>query len=93
MIVKKIMISSIVSFGIVLGVCSGEVFAQVNHEVSSENSQTTVFRHIEQPVGVKGAVTASTVALIGLELWWFLWSKPKTQKGQAIAQKGYSRKE
>jgi plastocyanin domain-containing protein len=30
------------------------------------------FQRIEQPLGVKIGVTAGGIALIGLELWWFL---------------------
>ncbi len=38
------------------------------------------FRTIEQPLSTKMAVTAGGLALIGLELWWFLFSKPKAKK-------------
>ncbi|MBW4587029.1 MAG: hypothetical protein KME33_17820 [Aetokthonos hydrillicola CCALA 1050] len=89
---KKFVISTIASFGLLLGVSSGGTVAQINHEMQAENSQTTEFHHLEQPLWVKGTVTASTLALVGLELWWFLWSKPKIQKVQTIAQKSYSRK-
>lgn len=34
---------------------------------------------IEQPLPVKVGVIVGGVALIGLELWWFLLSKKKTQ--------------
>jgi plastocyanin domain-containing protein len=34
---------------------------------------------IEQPLPVKAGVIVGGVALIGLELWWFLFSKKKTQ--------------
>jgi hypothetical protein len=36
------------------------------------------FPAIEQPLAVKIAVTLAGAALIGLELWWFLWSKTQT---------------
>lgn len=38
------------------------------------------FRQIEQPLPVKLAVTAGGLSLIGLELWWFLFSQRQTQK-------------
>ncbi|MCT7963765.1 hypothetical protein NG799_21445 [Laspinema sp. D1] len=34
---------------------------------------------IEQPLPVKAGVIVGGVTLIGLELWWFLFSKKKTQ--------------
>lgn len=37
--------------------------------------QTSQFRQIEQPWGLKLGVTLGGAALIGLELWWFLLSK------------------
>ncbi|MEC4812856.1 MAG: cupredoxin domain-containing protein [Scytonema sp. PMC 1069.18] len=83
MFFQKVAISSLASLGIILGINSNEALAQINHEIPSENSQTTQFRQIEQPIWIKGAVTAGGLALIGLELWWFLLSKPKSQKAEA----------
>jgi plastocyanin domain-containing protein len=83
MFIKKIAIASLASLGIILGISSNEALAPINHEMPSEGSQTTQFRQIEQPIWLKGAVTAGGLALIGLELWWFLLSKPKSQKAEA----------
>src|SRR5579883_140291 len=80
---KKVIVSSIASFGVVLGVASGQTVAQMSHEKPSENSPLTQFHYIKQPLWVKGAVTAGGLTLIGLELWWFLLNKPKSQKAQA----------
>ncbi|MBD1996930.1 cupredoxin domain-containing protein [Leptolyngbya sp. FACHB-541] len=67
-----------------LGLTSGEAIAQMPHdEMPSGHGD---FQRIEQPLWMKGAVTASGLGLIGLELWWFLLSKPKSR--QAIAQGG-----
>ncbi|BDA73958.1 hypothetical protein CAL7716_081240 [Calothrix sp. PCC 7716] len=41
------------------------------------------FQRIEQPLWVKAAVTASGLGLIGLEIWWFLLSKPKSRNAEA----------
>jgi plastocyanin domain-containing protein len=38
--------------------------------------QTSQFRQIQQPLGLKLGVALGGAALIGLELWWFLLSKP-----------------
>lgn len=37
----------------------------------------TQFRQIDQPSALKMGVALGGAALIGLELWWFLGSKPK----------------
>lgn len=42
--------------------------------------QFTQFSRIEQPLSNKIAVTLGGLGLIGLEVWWFLLSKPLSQK-------------
>ncbi len=37
--------------------------------------QTSQFQRIEQPLGLKVGVAIAGLALIGLELWWFLFYK------------------
>jgi plastocyanin domain-containing protein len=37
--------------------------------------QTSQFPRIEQPLSLKVSVTLGGIALIGLELWWFLLSR------------------
>ena len=62
--------------GFFLSVASETALAQKSVEmpVSQENAQ---FQRIEQPLGLKVAVTLGGIGLIGLELWWFLFSKSK----------------
>lgn len=40
-------------------------------------AQKSQFQPVEQPLGLKVGVTLGGLALIGVELWWFLLSKPK----------------
>ncbi|MBD0304557.1 MAG: cupredoxin domain-containing protein [Tolypothrix sp. T3-bin4] len=81
---SKVIIGSIASLGLAFSVASDQVVAQMNHEMpTTEQAQTTQFRRIEQPFWVKGAVTTVGFGLIGLEIWWFLLSKPKSQKAEA----------
>lgn len=81
---SKVVIGSIASLGLAFSVASDQVVAQMNHEMpTTERAQTTQFRRIEQPFWVKGAVTTVGFGLIGLEIWWFLLSKPKSQKAEA----------
>ncbi len=95
MINKTVIISSIASLGVVLGVGYGkamgyalpQAIAQVPHEThSSQTESTSQFQRIEQPLGNKVAVTLGGLSLIGLELWWFLLSKPKSQKAVAVGE-------
>ena len=46
-----------------------------SHSETAEN-----FRKIQQPIPVKIGVTAAGLGLIGLELWWFMFSKPKAKQ-------------
>jgi plastocyanin domain-containing protein len=41
---------------------------------------TGQFQRIEQPLWSRAAVTGVGMGLIGLELWWFLLSKPKSRQ-------------
>jgi plastocyanin domain-containing protein len=83
MLGRKIIIGSIVSLGLLLGVVTRTV-AQMPHEThNSVTSKQSEFQRIEQPLWVKGAVTVSGLGLIGLEIWWFLLSKPKSRNAEA----------
>lgn len=80
MLSKRGIIASAVSLGLLLGVTSRTV-AQMPHETHrNETSQTSEFKRIDQPLWIKSVVTVSGLGLIGLEIWWFLLSKPKSKK-------------
>ncbi|MEL7037371.1 MAG: hypothetical protein AAFO04_17380 [Cyanobacteria bacterium J06592_8] len=38
------------------------------------------FHQIQQPVPIKIAVTTAGLGLMGLEIWWFMFSKSKAKK-------------
>jgi plastocyanin domain-containing protein len=85
---KRSLIGSIASM-VLLGLSSGRAIAQMPHnlnEMQPASTEQTSFRQIEQPLTNKVAVTLAGLGLIGLELWWFLLSKPKSQ--QATTQAG-----
>jgi plastocyanin domain-containing protein len=44
------------------------------------SAQSYKFPQIEQPLALKLGVTVGGVALIGLELWWFMLSKSKASQ-------------
>jgi plastocyanin domain-containing protein len=62
-----------------LSLASGS-FAQINHD-DRTLPLTSQFQRLEQPLWAKVAVTSAGLGLIGLELWWFLLSQPRS--GQA----------
>jgi plastocyanin domain-containing protein len=87
MVNKAALIGSIASLGLVFSIASGEAAAQTSHDThSSTTTQTNQFQRIDQPLGNKIAVTLGGLGLIGLEIWWFLLSKPKSQK--AVTTRG-----
>jgi plastocyanin domain-containing protein len=88
MIDKTALASTIASLGLVLGIASGEAVAQMPHNMDemqpSQNTPTEQFQRISQPLVNKIAVTLGGLGLIGLELWWFLGSKPKSRQATAL---------
>jgi plastocyanin domain-containing protein len=77
------MISGIASLGLIFGSPSPGI-AQMPHETETmqpaQSTQVRQFDRIEQPFVNKAIVTLGGFGLIGLELWWFLLSKPKSRK-------------
>ncbi len=88
MVNKTAVMGSLATLGLLFSLVAGGAIAQETHEgMSHPNTEPAgEFQRIEQPLWVKGAVTAGGVGLIGLELWWFLFSKPKSR--QATTQGG-----
>lgn len=78
---KKVLLGTLAGVGLLFGATAA--VAQMPME---SPPQTTQFRRIDQPIGLKIAVTAGGLALIGLELWWFLYSKNRVQKADTTNQ-------
>lgn len=68
----------VVVTGAILALSPGISWA-MDHPMPSEASNSG-FRSIEQPLPIKLAVTAGGLGLIGLELWWFLFSRPQARR-------------
>lgn len=69
-------LATLAGFGFLVGVISGAMATEMpGHAMKA----TGEFQRIEQPLSNKIAVTLGGLGLIGLELWWFLLSKPKSQ--------------
>ncbi|MEH2145742.1 hypothetical protein [Nostoc sp.] len=67
---KKMLWGSLTALVLLTGT-SGVTLA----EMPAHSSQTSQFQRIEQPLGLKVGVAIGGLALIGLELWWFLLYK------------------
>ena len=74
---KKNIIASLAGIGFLIAIAPPKAMAQMPDEMSISKEKNLEFRRIEQPLGLKAAVTLGGIGLIGLELWWFLFSKPK----------------
>ena len=92
MLSKSTFWGTLIGFGFLLGAISGALAAELpaehNGEYGGEHNMTSPatanpFQRIDQPLANKMAVTLGGLGLIGLELWWFLLSKPKSQTAQA----------
>ncbi|WP_193195874.1 hypothetical protein [Nostoc sp. MG11] len=65
---KKTLWGSLTALVLLTGT-SGVALAEIP---TSSLEQTSQFRRIEQPLGLKVGAAMLGFALIGLELWWFL---------------------
>ena len=82
---RQVILSSLASLGLVLGVARG-IPAQITHTGSLEApsaEQTNQFQPIEQPLWARVIVTGAGLGLISLELWWFVFSQPKSRKDKS----------
>lgn len=76
---RKFAIATSITIGIVCGTAS--IAAAQMHSMPPTAAEE--FHRIEQPLNHKIAVTLAGIGLIGLELWWFLLSKPKSRQATA----------
>jgi plastocyanin domain-containing protein len=76
MLNQRQILGSLGSLGIMLGIASG---VRANEILIPSANSTAQFRHIEQPLSLKIGVTAGGLTLMGLELWWFLFSKKQAK--------------
>ena len=79
---NKTAIIGSITLGLLLSVSSSNAMAQMAHE-EMQPAEPGEFQRIDQPLWLKGAVTTGGLGLMGLELWWFLVSKPKSRKATA----------
>ncbi|MDJ0799700.1 MAG: cupredoxin domain-containing protein [Calothrix sp. MO_167.B12] len=73
---KKHIYSTVISLGLLLGT------SQITVAKTPKPESPSQFQPIEQPLPLKIGVTLGGLALIGVEMWWFLFSKTKVQQAQ-----------
>jgi plastocyanin domain-containing protein len=85
MLKKATFFGTLAGLGFLLGAISGALATEMpaSHNMEPQSTESTQWRRIEQPLSNKVGVTLGGLGLIGLELWWFLASKPKSQKVEA----------
>ena len=76
--VKSQIWSSIISLSLFFG-ASGSIASEM------PVTQGDRFQRIEQPFPLKLAVTVGGLSLIGLELWWFIFSQNVSKKNDPKA--------
>ena len=79
MLSKSKMVGSLAALGFFLALTPNITLAEMP---ASTGKQANQFQKIEQPIGLKLAVALGGLGLIGAELWWFMFSKTKSQKAQ-----------
>ncbi|MEQ8757138.1 MAG: hypothetical protein RID09_26925 [Coleofasciculus sp. G1-WW12-02] len=77
MLTKPKTLAYLISLGLLFGVAANPATAEMSEH---QSQQTNQFRRIEQSLPLKVGVTLGGLALIGTELWWFLFSKNKANK-------------
>lgn len=84
MLKKATFFGTLAGFGFLLGAISGALAVEMpkTHNMPSQSSSSQ-FQRVDQPLANKVAVTLGGLGLMSLELWWFLLSKPKSQRIEA----------
>lgn len=72
------LILTIAELGLIFGTATTTLAMPQDSHSNGSN-----FRQIEQPLSLKTIVTLGGIGLIGLEFWWFLLYKTKSQQVQA----------
>lgn len=80
--VSRRMVGTLVGLGLLMSSSVNGAISQSMPEMFP-TAPAQPFRPIEQPLSLKVAVTLGGLALIGLEAWWFLFSKQKAQQAES----------
>ncbi len=70
--------AGVLTIGLLLAAGSAIAAPEASREMTHPSTPNRTFQRLEQPLEVKLGVTAAGLVLMGLELWWFLGSKPRS---------------
>lgn len=76
---KTKFINLLISFSLMGAIASSVSAAEMTDE---QAMRAPKFQRIEQPLALKIGLTVGGLALISAQLWWFLFSKPKSQQAE-----------
>ncbi len=74
---------TVLGTGLALGLGAGAIAAPHDSMESMSRPSSSGFQRLEQPLSLKIGVTLAGLGLVGLELWWFLLSKPQARRAAA----------
>ncbi|WP_199290076.1 hypothetical protein [Leptolyngbya sp. FACHB-36] len=83
MLTRKLVFGTLAGVGLLLSTVGAAAAQMAPDQMPPEMPHTSApssFQRIEQPLWITGSVTAAGLALIGLEIWWFLLSKPTSRR-------------
>ncbi|PSN15246.1 hypothetical protein C7293_08125 [filamentous cyanobacterium CCT1] len=84
MTLKPLTLTTFTSLGLALSLATGTpAQMEMDNGTMGAPQSTGQFQRIEQPLWSKVAVTGAGLGLIGLEMWWFLLSKPRSRQASA----------
>jgi plastocyanin domain-containing protein len=73
-------LASVASLGLAIGLATAAPAQMPHTDTSAPMPHTATpapqFQRVDQPLWLRVAVTAGGLGLIGLEVWWFVLSKP-----------------
>jgi len=71
---KRAVLGFVIGLGGAIALAASPTLASETMTHSPTPAEDADFHRIEQPLPVKLGVTLAGLGLVGLELWWFLWS-------------------
>ena len=79
---KLKLINFMLSLTILGAIASSASAAEMTEMPDEHAKRSPQFQRIEQPLALKIGLTVGGLALISTQLWWFLFSKPKSQQAE-----------
>jgi plastocyanin domain-containing protein len=79
---KLKLINLMLSLSFMGAIASSASAAEMSGMAKDHTTRSPQFQRIEQPLALKIGLTVGGLTLISTQLWWFLFSKPKSQQAE-----------